>query len=74
MERTICQLHLHGERGGHAVDVDFVGVQAFGLEEELVLRLVGKLDDLVFDRRAVARADAFDLARSTWPSGRRCRG
>ncbi len=55
-------LHFHGQRGGHAVDVDLVGVEAFGLEEELVLRLVGELDDLVFDGRAVARADALDAA------------
>ena len=53
-------LHFHGQRGGHAVDVDLVGVEAFGLEEELVLRLVRELDDLVFDGRAVARADALD--------------
>ena len=46
----------------HAVDVDLVRVQAFGLEEELVRALVGELDDLVFDRRAVARADGLDLA------------
>ena len=54
-------LHLHGQRGGHAVDVDLVGIEAFGLEEELVLRLVRELDDFVFDGRAVARADALDL-------------
>ena len=36
-------------------------VETFGLEEELVLLLVGKPDDLVFDRRAVARADGLDL-------------
>ena len=55
-------LHFHGQRSGHAVDVDLVGVEAFGLEEELVLRLVRELDDLVFDGRAVARADALDAA------------
>ena len=33
-------LHFHRQRGGHAVDVDLVGVEAFGLEEELVLLLV----------------------------------
>ena len=38
-------------------------VEAFGLEEELVLLLVGEADDLVFDRRAVARADGVDLPR-----------
>ncbi len=56
-------LHLHRQRGGHAVDVDLVRVQALGLEEELVLRLVGELDDLVFDGWAIARADALDAAR-----------
>ena len=30
------------QRGGHAVDVDLVGVKAFGLKEELVLGLSGK--------------------------------
>ena len=62
MECTIGELHLDGQRGAHAVDVDLVGVEALGLEEELVMRLVGKLDDLVFDGRAVARADGLDLA------------
>ena len=56
------QLHFDRQRSAHAVDVDFVRVQAFGFEEELVRVLVGKLDDLVFDRRAVARADGLDLA------------
>ena len=56
-------LHLHGQRGGHAVDVDLVGVEAFGLKEELVLGFVGEFDDFVFDRRAIARADALDAAR-----------
>ena len=54
-------LHFHRQRGGHAVDVDLVRVEALGLEEELVLFLVRELDDLVFDRRAVARADGLDL-------------
>ena len=30
------QLHVDGQRGAHAVDVDFVRVQALGLEEKLV--------------------------------------
>ena len=37
-------------------------VQAFGFEEELVRGLVGKLDDLVFDRRTISRADGLNLA------------
>ena len=54
-------LHLHRQRSGHAVDVDLVRVQSLRLEKELVLRLVGELDDLVLDRRAIARPDALDL-------------
>ena len=56
------QLHFHRQRRAHAVDVDLVRVQALGLEEDLVRGLVGKLDDLVFDGRAVPRTDATDLA------------
>ena len=55
-------LHLVGQRGGHAVDVNLVRVQALGLEEKLVRRLVGKLDDLVLDRGTISRSDRFDLA------------
>ena len=39
-----------------------MGVEAFGLEEELVGGLVGEADDLVLDGGAVARADGLDLA------------
>ena len=55
------QLHFDRQRSAHAVDVNLVRVQAFGFEEELVHFLVGELDDLVFDRRAVARADRLNL-------------
>src|SRR4030095_6234551 len=37
-------------------------VQALGLKEELVLELVGELDDLVFDRGTVAWTDGLNLA------------
>ncbi|MCY1187188.1 hypothetical protein D9M73_281400 [compost metagenome] len=37
-----------------------MGDQAFWLDEDLMAFLVGKAMDLVFDRRAVARADTFD--------------
>jgi hypothetical protein len=54
-------LNFHREAGAHAVDVDLVGVEAFGFEEELVASFVGEADDLVFDGGAVARADGGDL-------------
>src|SRR5579859_6670110 len=55
-------LDVDGHAGGHAVYVDFVGVEALGLEKNLVTWFIRKFDDLVFDGRAVARADALDLA------------
>ena len=57
------QLGIERQRGGNAVGVDLHHIQAFGLDEDLVAVLLGKAHHLVLDRRAVARADAFDLAR-----------
>ncbi len=56
------QLHVERQRGGDAVRVDLERVQTFRLDEDLVRALLGEAHDLVFDRRTVARADAFDLA------------
>jgi hypothetical protein len=64
-----CQLHIERQAGGNAVGVEFVGLQAFGLDEDLVRILVGEAVDLVFDRRAVARADALRSRRNTSASG-----
>ena len=55
-------LHIFGEAGGDAVAVDFVGVEAFGFEEDLVGVLVGEADDFVFDGGAIAWAAGGDLA------------
>ena len=35
----ICQLHFDRQRRAHAIHVNFVRVQSFGFEEELVRRL-----------------------------------
>ncbi len=43
-----------------AVGIDDARVQPLGLDEHLVRRLVGKPDDLVFDRRAIPRTNALD--------------
>src|SRR5579862_3516799 len=56
------QLHIYRERGAHAVDVNLVRLQPLRFEIELMRLLVGKLDDLVFDRGTVTRADRLDLA------------
>src|SRR5439155_9669303 len=52
---------FHRQGRAHAVDVDLVRVQSFWLEEELMHLLVRELDDLVFNRWTVARADRLDL-------------
>ena len=56
------QLHVVRQRGGDAVRIDLERVQSFGLDEDLVRRLLGEAHHLVLDRRTVARADALDLA------------
>ena len=58
------ELNLNVERqaGGDAVGVVFVGGQTFGFKENLMAVFVGEAVDFVFDRRAVARANAFDFA------------
>ena len=56
-------LHVDRQRSRHAVDVDLVRVQPFGLEEKSGAALVRELDDLVFDRRTIARSDALDPPR-----------
>src|SRR5882724_740974 len=56
------ELDFDRQARGHSIDVDFVRVQALGLEEELVLELLRELYDFVFNRRAIARADGLYLA------------
>ena len=55
-------LDLDGHAGGQAVDVDAVGVEALGLQEEQVTIAVGEAGDLVLDARAVAWPLADDGA------------
>ncbi|MCY1176948.1 hypothetical protein D9M73_172360 [compost metagenome] len=54
------QLHIERQGSGNAVRIQLMGGQAFRLEEDLMAVLVGEAMDLVLDRRAVTRADAFD--------------
>ena len=53
-------LNVKRQRGRNAIRVDLVGRQALGLEKDLVRILVSESIHLVFDARAIARADAFD--------------
>ncbi len=58
------ELHLGGQRRREAADVERLARPALGLDEDEMCGVVGELDDLVFDRRAVARADAADQVES----------
>ena len=44
------------------VRINRIVIQPLRLQKHLVPRLVGEANDLVFDARAVARANAFDAA------------
>ncbi len=56
------ELDFVGEAGGTPVDIDFVGMKAFGFKENLMGGLIGKLDKFVLDRWAVTGTDTLDLA------------
>src|SRR5687767_10758626 len=56
------QLNIERQAGRDAVRVELVRGEALGLEEDLVARLGSETVDLVFDRRAVAWADALDYS------------
>src|SRR6056297_732135 len=55
-------LNLNRQRIGNAVGIDRIALQAFGLEEDLMRRLVCKPNDLVLDRRTIAGSCALDMA------------
>ena len=55
-------LDIAGQGGRNPVGIDRVGIEAFGLQKDLMAGLVGEAHDLVLDRRAVARPRAVDLA------------
>ena len=55
-------LQICWQAGREAVQVSLVGMPAFWFKKQLMALFIGEFDDLVFDRRAVARADAEDLA------------
>src|SRR5262249_28324042 len=50
------------EARGEAVRVNAIAAQALGLEKDLMPILVAETNDLVLERRAVTRPEAFDDA------------
>ena len=57
------RLHLPRQAHREAVDVDLRRVESLRLEKDLVTLLVRKADDLVLERRAVARTDPAESDR-----------
>ena len=68
------ELDVLRQRGRDAVRIDRVVVEPFRLEEDLVAVALAEADDLVLDRRAIARAAALRSARNTSASGAHWRG
>jgi hypothetical protein len=54
-------LHVDGEARRDPIGVDLTGMQALGLQEELMTLLVGKSNDLVFDRGTIPGPYAIDV-------------
>src|SRR2546430_11243945 len=59
---TLFRSHGYGQGSGQPVHIQLVRVQTLGLQEHLVSLGVGKLHDLVLDRRTVARPASADGA------------
>ena len=57
LQRT--ELYIHGQRATEAIEVELDSVLALGFEEELVLILIGEVDELGLDAWAIARTDAL---------------
>ena len=57
-----ARLGLRRQRGRNAVRIDGRIVDALGFEKDLMAVAVGEADDLVLDRRTIARAAAGDRA------------
>ena len=55
------QLHIKRQRGGNPIDIHFLGIQPFRLQEHLMSFFVGKAHHLIFDRGTIARADALNF-------------
>ena len=56
------QLNIFGKGRGQPLQVELFGMEAAGLDEDLVPLFFREADDLIFNGRAVPGADAFDLA------------
>ena len=56
------QLNIFRKGRGQPLQVELFGMEAAGLDEDLVPLFFREADDLIFNGRAVPGADALDLA------------
>src|SRR5271170_3110 len=54
-------LNVDRQAGRHPIYVNLVSIQALWLQKNLMAILIGKLDDLILNRRTVARTNPFNL-------------
>ena len=54
-------LYVHWKRRTHTLNVHFICPCTFRFNKELMAFFIGKAYHLIFDRRAVTRANAFDF-------------
>src|ERR1041384_5233393 len=59
-------LDIIGQARGEAGGVELFRVPALWLEEDLMARLITKLNNLIFNRRAIAGTNSLNSARIEW--------
>src|SRR5271155_1803867 len=69
--RNHRELNIHGHAGRHPIDVHLIRIQPFRLQKNLMTILVRKLNYLVFNRRAIARANSLNLTTIQRRAGNR---
>src|SRR5450631_11346 len=55
-----CLLHIEWQARRDPIRINLVGIKPLGLNENLMRALVGEAENLVLDRRTVARTHSFD--------------
>jgi len=61
-------LYIKRQAGGNAVRIDFMGIQPFRFDKNLMGIPVGETDDFIFNRRTITRPDTFNNPRIQWRS------
>ena len=62
-------LDIDGQTRRHPIYIDFVSVDAFGLQDDLMMILVCKLDDFVFQMKDNTAVQSLESGRCTAANG-----